>query len=184
MNDSSRTHLQPIPNLPRPRPPTSLHWLFQVECQQAVLLSKSVKLHEMISHESKIQLCKILLFDECEPLNLISLSSWEQSCLTPVCMRATARSHTHTHTHWQEVSQEKVSGRQSNKKCVSQLNGSVRLLSEWVCFYMVLPIHEVIIYQLLRHKSRRVRPPFPHSYPFTVMSASSCLFIWHRLWNL
>lgn len=81
--------------------------------------SLKVLLHEMISHKSKIQLCKILLFDECEPLNLISLSSWEQSCLTPVCMRATARSHTHTHTDRKWVRRRLVGGDRTRSVCHS-----------------------------------------------------------------
>lgn len=48
-------------------------------------------------------------------------------------MRATAW--VGVHTHWQEVRQKKVSGRRSNKKCVSQLNGSVRLLRVSVCLF-------------------------------------------------
>lgn len=99
--------------------------------------------------------CKKIRCDEYGSINLISLLSWEQSRLTPVCMRATARVGVHTErmrSHWQEVSQGKVSRRRPSKKCVSQLSSSVRAaLRVSVCSCLVLPIREVIIYQHLRH---------------------------------
>lgn len=112
----------------------------------------------------KNQVCRILVCDEYGSINLISLLSWEQSRLTPVCMCATARVGVHaqrTRSHWQEVSQGKVSGRRPSKKCVSQLSSSVMAaLRVSVCSCLVLPKREVIIYQHLRHESRRVRPTF------------------------
>lgn len=132
----------------------------------------------------KNQVCRILVCDEYGSVNLISLLSWEQSRLTPVCMCATARVGVHTQrmrSHWQEVSQGKVSGRRLSKKCVSQLSSSVRAaLRVSVCSCSVLPIREVITYPHLRHKSRRVS----HSHQSTAMSESDRLFIWHGLWNL